>query len=86
MDNQDAGLQLYPTPQAGKTMAKGDALSQRAGHDQGKADNEDTTVLKSEWFKMISIDTDQDILNRIKKIHHNHDKSVLKTLAQKETN
>ena len=34
---------------------------------------------------MTSIDTDQDILNRIKKIHRNRDKSVLKALAQKET-
>ena len=42
-------------------------------------------VLKSEWFRMILIDTDQDILNRIKKIYHNHNKSVLKALAQKET-
>ena len=66
-------------------MAKADALSRRAGHDQGKADNEDMTVLKFEWFRMISINTNQDILNRIKKIHRNCDKSVLKALAQKET-
>ena len=80
---QDYNFTLHHKP--GKTMAKADALSQRAGHDQGKMDNKDTTVLKSEWFRMTSIDTDQDIFNRIKKIHRNCDKSVLKALAQKET-
>ena len=41
---QDYNFTLHHKP--GKTMAKADALSRRAGHDQGKTDNEDTTVVK----------------------------------------
>lgn len=78
---QEYDFTLHHKP--GKTMTKADALSRRAGHDKGQSDNENVTVLKEEWFRTLSIESDQDLLNRIRKVHKNRDKSVAKALSEK---
>ena len=78
---QEYNFTLHHRP--GKTMSKADALSRWAGHDQGKGDNEDVTVLKKEWFRAVSIDSDTAILDQIQKVHRNRDKSVIASLQQK---
>ena len=80
---QEYNFTLHHRP--GKTMSKADALSRRAGHDQGKGDNEDITVLKGEWFRAVSIEADTTILDRIRKIHRNRDKSVMRMLQQQDS-
>ena len=71
----------------GKQMVKVDTLSRRADHHQGKDDNSDIILLKSEHFRQHVFDLigpESDIIEKIIRFKANKDKAVVKALANKD--
>jgi hypothetical protein len=72
---------------AGKASGKPDAMSRRDDHDDGRGDNKDQTLLKSEWLKIATTSvittliTDPELLERIRNIR-NYDRQVQKALRE----
>ena len=66
----------------GSQMGKADLLSRRADLDGGEKDNENVTVLKSEWFaRAITVEAlDDDFIRRIRQTQSNLDNVVRRAL------
>src|ERR1700753_4379723 len=68
-------------------MVKVDTLSRRADHHQGKDDNSDIILLKSEHFRQHVFDLigpESDIIEKIIRFKANKDNAVVKALANKD--
>ena len=71
----------------GTQMTKADLLSRRAGHPDGKDDNEGVTLLPEQWFRSTATQVDgavEKILKRARETREQRDKVVTKSLAIKE--
>ena len=72
VDLQQYDYTLHHIP--GRLNNKADILSRRDGHDQGKGDNEDVTVLPPELFQRLLLVADAEDSNLIKRIQNSSDK------------
>lgn len=70
----------------GHTHKKPDLLSRRADHDRGDKDNENVVLLKPEWFRVheVTLQSGEDLLDRVKRSGRNKDLAVIKALENNE--
>jgi len=85
VEMQEYNFEMRHKP--GPQMIKADLLSRRAGHPDGKDDNEGVTLLPEQWFWSTATQVDgaaERILEKVREAYERRDKVVVKSLAIKE--
>jgi len=85
VEMQEYNFEMRHKP--GTQMTKADLLSRRAGHSDGKDDNEGVTLLPEQWFWSTATQVDgavERILEKTREAYKRRDKVVVKSLAVKE--